>query len=49
VFPEALRPLRDSGAMLRDWEEASAWIYLEYSWESLLESFYTERDFTKIK
>ncbi|MDR0390100.1 MAG: hypothetical protein LBH73_08515 [Spirochaetaceae bacterium] len=48
MFPEELRPLRDSGAMLRDWEEASAWIYLEYSWESLLESFYTERDFTKI-
>jgi hypothetical protein len=46
VFPEELWSLRDSGAMLRDWEEASAWIYLEYSWESLLESFYTETAFT---
>jgi hypothetical protein len=49
VFPEELRPLRDSGALLRDWEEASAWIYLAYNWESLLESFYTETAFTKIK
>ena len=33
LFPEDLRELRDSGALLRDWEEASAWIYLEYSWD----------------
>jgi hypothetical protein len=31
LFPEELRALRDSGALLRDWEEAFEWIYFEYS------------------
>jgi hypothetical protein len=35
LFPEELRILRDSGALLRDWEEASEWIYFEYSWEKI--------------
>jgi hypothetical protein len=39
VFPENLREFRNSGAMLRDWEEALAWIYLEYSWDSIAASF----------
>ncbi|MDR1566563.1 MAG: hypothetical protein LBS48_04670 [Treponema sp.] len=38
VFPEELWELRNSGAMLRDWEEALAWIYLEYSWDSVFAS-----------
>jgi len=38
-FPEDLRSLRDSGALARDWEEASAWIYLEYNWNGIFESF----------
>jgi hypothetical protein len=35
LFPEELRPLRDSGALLRDWEEAVEWIYFEYSREKI--------------
>jgi hypothetical protein len=30
LFPEHLRPLRDGGVLLRDWEEAPAWFYAEY-------------------
>ena len=33
-----LCPVRDSGALLRDWEESLAWLYLEYSWDSLVET-----------
>jgi hypothetical protein len=33
IFPEDLWPLRDSGALLRDWEEAAGWIYFMYEWE----------------
>jgi hypothetical protein len=43
-FPEALRPLRDSGALLRDWEEAAAWFYLDYSWDNFLQSLYQEKE-----
>ena len=35
LFPEELWPLRDTGALLRDWEEALAWIRLAYYWEYL--------------
>jgi hypothetical protein len=38
VFPEDLRGYRDSAALLRDWEEGAAWIYLEYSWDSIIAS-----------
>jgi hypothetical protein len=37
VFPELLRNIRDSGTLLRDWEEALDWIYTEYEWERILE------------
>jgi len=37
VFSEELRPVRNSGTLLRDWEEALSWIYLEYEWESIKE------------
>ncbi|MDR1106279.1 MAG: hypothetical protein LBL44_07975 [Treponema sp.] len=33
LFPEELRILRDSGALLRDWEEALEWIRVEYEWD----------------
>ena len=36
TFPELLRPIRDSGTMLRDWEEAFDWIMLEYEWERIM-------------
>jgi hypothetical protein len=39
IFPEELWVLRDSGALLRDWEESLPWIYLEYNWDSILASF----------
>ncbi|MDR2095497.1 MAG: hypothetical protein LBP76_08260 [Treponema sp.] len=35
LFPEELRTLRDSGALLRDWEETPFWIYFIYSWDDL--------------
>jgi hypothetical protein len=37
VFPEELRQIRNSGTLLRDWEEALSWIYLEYEWENIKE------------
>jgi len=39
VFPEDLGPVRNSGTLLRDWEEALSWIYLEYEWENIKEIF----------
>ncbi|MDR1419325.1 MAG: hypothetical protein LBI86_03035 [Treponema sp.] len=35
LFPEELRELRDSGALLRDWEEALEWIRIEYEWDDI--------------
>jgi hypothetical protein len=35
TFPEELRAIRDSGTMLRDWEEALEWIYVEYEWNRI--------------
>jgi hypothetical protein len=35
LFPEELWPLRDTGALLRDWEEALSWIRLAYYWDYL--------------
>jgi hypothetical protein len=39
LFPEELWEYRNSGALLRDWEEALPWIYMEYSWDSIIDSF----------
>jgi hypothetical protein len=39
VFPEALWEFRNSGALLRDWEEALPWIFMEYSWDAIIASF----------
>jgi hypothetical protein len=49
VFPEELRPARDSGTMLRDWEEAAGWIYLQYEWDRIMESLTYEIRLVKIK
>ena len=35
IFPELLRDVRNSGTLLRDWEEALDWIYIEYNWERI--------------
>jgi hypothetical protein len=37
VFPEELWPIRNSGTMLRDWEEALEWLYIEYEWNRIRE------------
>lgn len=39
IFPEELWILRDSGVLLRDWEESLPWLYLEYNWDSIITSF----------
>jgi len=39
LFPEELWEYRNSGALLRDWEEALPWIYMEYSWDYIISSF----------
>jgi hypothetical protein len=37
LFPEALWNFRNSGALIRDWEEAAAWIYIQYQWDYIVE------------
>jgi len=49
VFPEELHLVRNSGTLLRDWEEAFYWIYFEYEWVSILSLFTQEIIFQKIK
>jgi hypothetical protein len=49
VFPEELWSIRDSGTMLRDWEEAFEWIYVEYSWNRIVELLSQETVLNKAK
>jgi hypothetical protein len=35
AFPENLWKVRDSGTLLRDWEEAIDWIFFIYEWEDI--------------
>jgi hypothetical protein len=49
LFPENLWPLRNSGALLRDWEETPDWIYFEYSRGEIEGWFSGEILFTQIK
>jgi len=49
VFPEALREIRNSGTMLRDWEEVLPWIYLEYEWDRIVEQLAQEVTLQKKK
>jgi len=37
VFPQELVNVRNSGTLLRDWEEALSWIYMFYEWENITE------------
>ena len=48
IFPEALWEFRNSGALLRDWEEALPWIFMEYSWEAIISTF-NNKTLKKIK
>lgn len=41
-FPESLWVLRNSGALLRDWEEALSWIYLDYHWDRMVQGISRE-------
>jgi hypothetical protein len=38
AFTEELHQVRNTGTLLRDWEEALPWLYLEYEWESIKEN-----------
>jgi hypothetical protein len=49
LFPEELREIRNSGTMLRDWEEAIDWIYNEYEWSRIQETLSQETVLTKKK
>jgi hypothetical protein len=49
VFPEELWSIRNSGTMLRDWEEAFEWIYLEYSWNRITEILSQETVLSRTK
>jgi hypothetical protein len=49
VFPEELREVRNSGTLLRDWEEAPGWIYLAYEWERIGELLSREHTLQRIK
>jgi hypothetical protein len=49
MFPQDLWELRDSGALLRDWEEASAWIYFVYDQEYIIEQFSKSYILRKVK
>ncbi|MDR1956551.1 MAG: hypothetical protein LBQ30_06835 [Treponema sp.] len=49
LFPEALGTLRNSGALLRDWEEALGWIYVHYQWDRILDTLSKEYTLTKIR
>ncbi|MCL2044713.1 MAG: hypothetical protein FWG89_11310 [Treponema sp.] len=49
VFPEELWRIRNSGAMLRDWEEALEWMYNEYEWERLISQFSQETILSKVR
>jgi hypothetical protein len=48
-FPEDIAMLRNTGALLRDWEEALLWIYLSYRWEGIINSITGELYFEKTK
>jgi len=49
VFSEELVPVRNSGTLLRDWEEALPWIYMEYEWENIKERLSRENTLQFIK
>ncbi|MCL2127086.1 MAG: hypothetical protein FWH38_02430 [Treponema sp.] len=47
VFPELLRNIRNSGTMLRDWEEAPDWLFVECNWDRILELLSEETTLVK--
>ena len=49
LFPELLRGIRDSGTMLRDWEEALDWLYITYNRDRIIERFSKETFLERVK
>ncbi|MCL1818183.1 MAG: hypothetical protein FWG35_04575 [Spirochaetaceae bacterium] len=49
IFPEELWKVRDSGTLLRDWEEALDWIYFMYRWEDLFAFLATDIDLEGVR
>ena len=49
VFPEELRPVRNTGTLLRDWEEAFEWIYFQYEWEAFIAMLSIENTLQRAK
>ncbi|MDR1249251.1 MAG: hypothetical protein LBK63_08120 [Treponema sp.] len=49
LFPEELWPVRNSGTLLRDWEEAAAWIRLEFEWHTIVAFLSGKIGLVKIK
>ena len=49
IFPELLRDVRNSGTLLRDWEEALDWIYIEYNWERITQTLAKENILVRAK
>ena len=53
LFPpetaENLRPVRNSGTMLRDWEEALPWIFYQFEWDAIIASLSSEIRLVKVK
>jgi len=49
LLPEELREIRNSGTLLRDWEEALDWLYNEYEWGRIQETLSLETTLTKKK
>jgi len=49
VFPKELWPVRNSGTLLRDWEEAFYWLYFEYEWDNIIKIFSRPVNFIKTR
>jgi len=49
IFPEELFNVRNTGTLLRDWEEALSWIYLEYQWENIITLLSREHTLFRIR
>ncbi|MDR2808550.1 MAG: hypothetical protein LBB43_06030 [Spirochaetaceae bacterium] len=49
VFHEELWTLRNSGSLLRDWEEAGDWIYFQYRWDDLVQVLTKDYNVAKLK
>jgi len=49
VFPEPLWNVRNSGTLLRDWEEALEWIHLKYHWDALAQTLSRETGLVRLR